>query len=213
MVGRTNVGGGSRLHAVIAVTYPEGSICTCTNGTKMLKAKDTSGYALFTVKAGTYTVECHTGDNSKSKSTSVTVADSDVGKSISVKLTYELTIFKAGSGFADGLTWTVSYDRMFTVTDDSICIDGNIGYGCINVTPVNVSSYSTMWVDAEVGNYGDPVNFGIGADLSDNEAMKSMPANQSRRTFSLDISSFTGEKTLFLDSDTGGGTVYNWWLE
>lgn len=204
--------------ASINITYPATSTCVVTNSGGQTVASDTNtGSSTKTWTAtvdatGTYTVTVtSTIDGSKTKS--VTVSITADGQSESVTLTYELTIFKAGSGFADGLKWTVSYDKMFTVTDDSIFIDGNIGYGCINVTPVNVSSYSTMWVEAEVGNYGDPINFGIGADLNDNEAMKSMPANQSRRTFSLDISSFTGEKTLFLDSDTGGGTVYNWWLE
>ena len=45
--------GSAPLYAIIAVTYPSGSICTC--GGK--KANDTSGYALFNVKAGTYTVK------------------------------------------------------------------------------------------------------------------------------------------------------------
>lgn len=88
-----NMNGGLSLYAVIAVTYPAGSICTC--GGKA--ARDTSGYALFPVKAGTYIVECHTVDNSKSKSTSVTVAESDKGKSISVGLSYELFLFNSGS--------------------------------------------------------------------------------------------------------------------
>ena len=77
-------GGFASLFTVIEVTYPSGSICTC--GGKA--AKDTSGHALFPVKAGTYTVECHTSDNSKSKSTSVTIAESDKGKSKSVTLSY-----------------------------------------------------------------------------------------------------------------------------
>ena len=87
-----NMNGGSSLYAVIAVTYPSGSICTC--GGKA--AKDTGGYALFPVKAGTYTVECHTVDNSKSKSASVTVAESDRGKSVSVTLSYQLVAFDNG---------------------------------------------------------------------------------------------------------------------
>lgn len=85
--------GSSSLYAVIAVTYPSGSICTC--GGKA--AKDTSGYALFPVKAGTYTVECHTSDNSKSKSTSVTVAESDKGKVKSVTLSYQIFAFSANN--------------------------------------------------------------------------------------------------------------------
>lgn len=95
MIHNMVIGGGSgKLFAVIAVTYPAGSVCTC--GGK--KAKDTSGFALFNVKAGTYTVECHTSDNSKSKSTSVTVADSDAGKAIAVRLSYELVILNGSTG-------------------------------------------------------------------------------------------------------------------
>lgn len=101
--------GGSKLFAVIAVTYPSGSICTCTNETKTIEARDTSGYALFNVKAGTYTVECHTSDNSKSKSISVTAAESDKGKSFPVTLTYSLVLFDNGSdNTAVTGGWTVS---------------------------------------------------------------------------------------------------------
>lgn len=84
--------GEGKLTTVIAVTYPSGSICTCEGK----KAPDTSGYALFNVKAGTYTVECHTSDNSKSKSTSVTIAASDKGKSIAVALNYAVYYYNNG---------------------------------------------------------------------------------------------------------------------
>lgn len=92
--------GGDKLTTIIAVTYPTGSICTC--GGKV--ARDTSGYALFPVKAGTYTVECHTVDNSKSKSTSVTVAESDRGKSLSVMLLYELVLYENGVLYNESLS-------------------------------------------------------------------------------------------------------------
>lgn len=82
---------GPPLHAIIAVTYPAGSVCTC--GGK--KAKDTSGYALFNVRAGTYTVECRTGDNSQSKSVAVTITESDKGKAIGVTLSYRVFAFSS----------------------------------------------------------------------------------------------------------------------
>lgn len=83
--------GGGKLTTVIAVTYPAGSVCTC--GGK--KANDTSGYALFNVRAGTYTVECRTGDNSQSKSVAVTITESDKGKAIGVTLSYRVFAFSA----------------------------------------------------------------------------------------------------------------------
>ena len=72
MVGRTNAGGAGELRSVIAVTYPEGSVCTCSNGTKTLKAKDTSGKALFNVTVGEWTVSCTDGSETAIKTVSIT---------------------------------------------------------------------------------------------------------------------------------------------
>lgn len=86
MIGITNSGfGGSGGIAFIQVTYPVGSSCTCTNGTRTYRAKDTSGSCVFNVKdPGNWTVSCTDGTDSDSKT--VTVANYD---SISVKLAYE----------------------------------------------------------------------------------------------------------------------------
>lgn len=109
MTGRTNAGGSvnGSLFAIIAVTYPEGSVCTC--GGKA--AKDTGGYALFNVKPGTYTVECHTSDNSKSKSVSVTVAESDKGqaKTVSLKEVYLYNLGDECTSLTGGWTAESSY--------------------------------------------------------------------------------------------------------
>lgn len=86
--------GGEKIRSIIYVTYPAGSICTCSYGGKTLTAKDTSGYALFNVKPGTYTVECHTSDNSQSASKSVSVTAE--GRSVGVDLSYYIYFYKAG---------------------------------------------------------------------------------------------------------------------
>ena len=63
----------SKPYAVIGVTYPSGSTCTCTNGSKTLTAKDTTGKALFVIpSAGTWTVKAVSGSKSKSKTVSIT---------------------------------------------------------------------------------------------------------------------------------------------
>lgn len=75
MIGRTNVGGsgGAKAFAVIGVTYSEGSVCTCTDGTKTLKLKDTSGQGFFLIPyAGTWTVTATDGTNTKSESIEIT---------------------------------------------------------------------------------------------------------------------------------------------
>ena len=88
MVGKTNVAG-ARLRAVIAVTYPVGSICTCYNGTKTLKAKDTSGKALFNVSTGAWTVSATDGNKTKSGTVSIT----QEGQCANVIIEYEIFVY------------------------------------------------------------------------------------------------------------------------
>lgn len=131
-------GGSISLYSLIAVTYPSGSICTC--GGKA--ADDTSGYALFNVKPGTYTVECHTSNNSKSKSTSVTIAESDKGKCKSVKLSYELVLFNNGSFDSTTGGWTKSGNTLsISTTTDSM--DSSSDTVRTN-NEISVSGYSTL---------------------------------------------------------------------
>jgi hypothetical protein len=55
-------GSSAKVYAVIGVTYPTGSTCTCTDGVKTLTAKDTTGKALFVIpSAGTWTVTAVSG--------------------------------------------------------------------------------------------------------------------------------------------------------
>lgn len=77
-------GGGGKLYAIIAVTYPEGSTCTCSNGTKTLKARDTSGKALFNVTVGEWTVSCTDGSETASETVSIAAG----GQVKAVELSY-----------------------------------------------------------------------------------------------------------------------------
>ena len=79
----TGGGSGAPL-SIIAVTYPAGSACTCTNGTKTLKAKDTSGRALFNVTVGEWEVICTDGIETDSK----TVSIASTGQVKEIKLSY-----------------------------------------------------------------------------------------------------------------------------
>lgn len=60
------------IYSVIAVTYPEGSVCTCSDGTTTLTARDTSGKALFNVSTGTWTVTATDGSRTTSNTVSIT---------------------------------------------------------------------------------------------------------------------------------------------
>lgn len=103
MIGRTNVGGsgGAKAFAVISVIYPAGSVCTCTDGTKTLKLKNTSGHGLFLIPyAATWAVRCFDGADydSSGQKTSQNVEITTEGQSESVILSYTLWVFKSGNG-------------------------------------------------------------------------------------------------------------------
>lgn len=87
MIGITNSGGGGvKLFAVIGVTYPAGSVCTCTKGTKSYKAKNTSGLALFAVpNVGDWTVSCTDGTDTATQ----TVTISAEGQAKILELNYK----------------------------------------------------------------------------------------------------------------------------
>ena len=77
--------GGGTPYAVIGVTYPSGSVCTCTNGTLTLTAKGTGGKAIFVIpSAGTWTVKAVKGSDSASKAVSITAE----GQAATVTLSY-----------------------------------------------------------------------------------------------------------------------------
>jgi predicted XRE-type DNA-binding protein len=86
--------------AAIGVTYPEGSTCTCSNGTKILNAKNTSGQALFLIpEAGEWTVISTATDGTETASETVEITSE--GESISVELHYTVYLYKNGDEYAD----------------------------------------------------------------------------------------------------------------
>lgn len=81
MVGRTNVGGGggnivTTAWAYIGVIYPDGSVCTATNGTLTLTADGTSGLYVFQIPEPdstpeSWTVSCTNGTKNRSATVSI----------------------------------------------------------------------------------------------------------------------------------------------
>ena len=66
-------GGGSKVVASITVSYPAGSTLTCTLGSKVLTAKDTSGKWVFGLPSiGNWVVKAVSGSKSKSQTISIT---------------------------------------------------------------------------------------------------------------------------------------------
>ena len=148
--------GGGKLFAIIAVTYPDGSVCTCSNGTKTLKARDTSGKALFNVpSAGTWTVSCTDGSSTVSKSVTITAT----GQVESVKLSYDLILYDSGEEYSDitgGWSGFACYSGTskgtFTKNSSSIYIksNGSKGAQSIAAAPANkidITDISTLKVN------------------------------------------------------------------
>lgn len=99
MLGLSKVASGKRAFAYIRVTYPEGSTCTCTLGTKVLTAPNTSGLYVFLIpEAGTWTVRCWDGEtwesSGHSKSTEVAIVSQYQLENVG--LTYELLLYNYG---------------------------------------------------------------------------------------------------------------------
>lgn len=220
-------GSSAKVYAVIGVTYPTGSICTCSNGSKTLTTKDTSGKAMFIIpSAGTWTVKAVNGNKSASKAVSIT-ADGQVE---TVELTYGLYIFKNGSGLTSG--YSIKSNSMTsapTVSSDTISWSGNSSSGGVAfyIDPaVALSGYTKLCVDFECsynygGNYG--MGFGVGTDAAasttinnTNWTAKVTSTAQgaiARNTVQCDISALTDSEYIKIVGAYSAGKVYNIWLE
>ena len=181
-------------YAIIGVTYPEGSVCTCTNGTLTLTAKGTSGKVLFAIPfAGTWTVKAVKGSQSASKAVSITAE----GQVETVELTYELVLFDgANGGDATAITggWKLSenytYGSDLNVTAESITVSNGGGedygswYGgtarATTKNTIDFSGYSTAEIEVATA-YAN-------AEILVGEAKLAISKSG---TFTLDISNVT----------------------
>jgi hypothetical protein len=222
-------GSGNKIFAVIGVTYPAGSICTCSNGSKTLTTKDTSGKAMFIIpSAGTWTVKAVSGSKSKSKAVSITAE----GQVETVTLTYGLYIFKNGSGLTSGYSIESVSNNITsapTVSSDTISWSGNSSSGGISVhikPAVVLKDYTKLCVDFECsynwgGDYG--MGFGVGTDAASglmltntNWTAKVTSVAQgtiARNTVQCDISALTDSEYIKVVGSYSAGKIYNIWLE
>ena len=189
--------GGENLRSVIAVTYPEGSVCTCTNGTKTLKARDTSGKALFNVTVGEWTVKAE--DTAAGKSKSVNVSITEEGHCESVTLRYELMLYDRGDEFKDitggwGSRWPDGSGVVFN--SNNMALNGLSGnyYGIASPNnAIDVTNYSKLVVT--VLNAVGTCMFGLSRNQFSNVNAIPDAANKdfsSAGTHELDIKSLAG---------------------
>jgi hypothetical protein len=215
------------VYAVIGVTYPSGSVCTCSNGSVTLTAKDTTGKAIFVIpSAGTWTVTAVSGSKSTSKAVSITAE----GQVETVELTYGLYIFKNGSGLTSG--YSIKSNSMIsapTVSSDTISWSGNSDSGGVAfyIDPaVALSGYTKLCVDFECsynygGNYG--MGFGVGTDAAASTTINNTnwtakvtstaQGTIARNTVQCDISALTDSEYIKIVGSYSAGKIYNIWVE
>ena len=215
-------GGSVSLHTVIAVTYPSGSICTC--GGKA--AKDTSGYALFPVKAGTYTVECHTSDNSQSKSTSVTVTKDDKGKSKNVRLNYNVFYYEAGKQFSDTTGgWKAQLGKL-TSGNSYLTVEPETQYNPAIATTknkLNMAGIKTLCFEVQFTHIGTSYpTLGLvtqfqasnsGSDVGSYSVCEVHGDSSNKKLYSIDVSKLTESyypyiRTYWGDSGNNPAKIY-----
>lgn len=215
-------GGGSKVVASIVVTYPAGSTLTCTLGSKVLTAKDTSGKWVFGLPStGNWVVKAVSGSKSKSKAVSITAE----GQVETVELVYQLYIFKSGSGLTSGYSKKGSGG---TISNANISWSGDANGGGISmyITPaVALNDYTKLCFDFECSyNWGG--DYGMALGVGKDAATGSMITNTSwtakvknganpiaRNTAQCDISKLTDSEYIKVVGSYSAGKIYNIWLE
>lgn len=213
-------GGGVKLFAVIGVTYPAGSVCTCTKGTKTYKAKDTSGLALFAVpEVGDWTVSCTDGTQTASK----TVTISTDGEAVNVTLAYNLLIVNGTDTSVSG-GWSVSGDKSYsaTLTAGGLVINGPGGgaRGTCYMNTFNaalLANFNTLVMEYTLNALysGADVNkLIIGTAKNSGElASVLVPASAAKKRLSINISNINVGYPYFSLGQLSGFTITTLKLE
>ena len=219
--------GGGIPYAIISVTYPSGAVCTCTNGTRTLTAKDTSGKALFVIpEAGTWTVKAVKGSQTKSQNVSITAE----GQVATVTLGFALDVYNAGTFGTDssGAKFSAGARTDYnSITQNQNSLDwwcdantSNLFY----ISPsINPSGYSTLKMKITAASMNGAGQFGLAKGntngSSDYVAKTSFNSFSGAKTLSVDISKVTSAKyyiKLTQDGDSDAettATIARIWLE
>lgn len=217
--------GGGKAFAVIGVTYPAGSVCTCSDGAKTLSLKDTSGQGFFLIPyAATWTVTATDGTNTKSESVEIT----SEGQSESITLNYGVYLFKEGRGQITPFTSTHETNGTTSIGTNEIVLNysstsnGQVAVKTVNA--VDLSNYSKLifdaicnrteedndWTKAVVAVDTNGINHA--SPVRELDAYTAMNPDGVRREYTIDISGFNTEYYIGAKGLIDG-TIYNIWLE
>lgn len=206
-------GGGSKVVASITVTYPVGSTLTCTLGSKVLTAKDTSGRWVFGLPSiGDWVVKATDGTDMATQTVTVTS-----GQTANVMLSYwDGTIYDAGNEYtAYTGGWTLyagtGYDTA-TKTNNQLYVKVQesdskpyirttnkvslTGFTKIDAT-ITAQTHSSSWG----GNERCSLLVSANADLT-NPVAQAKPTNNSAQILSLAIN-LTGSYYVGIKASAG----------
>lgn len=208
--------GGGKVYAYIKVTYPAGSICTCSNGTKTLTAKDTGGECIFYIpEAGTWTVSCTDGTSSAESAPISVTTQNQID---SIILSYNLVLYSAGTeyvGFenkrytAQSLVGTYANNGNY-YTLGAANADTSI---CRSITnKIDLTPFSRL--EATCQKRGELTNFGrlsvYTADRPEQHLEAFTEIGSTKQIYSVDISNVTGEYYICVGVATNASINQTW---
>ena len=202
-------------YAIISVTYPEGSVCTCSNGSLTLTAKDASGKAMFVIpSAGTWTVTATKGSQSKSAAVEITTE----WQIETVTLSFALLLFD--NGLVDGIAWGYVYNQNALASSNisdvinmrSMTTDINgvrvapRAYRGIS-TAIDLSDYRILKIRTKAcASSAGSGYFQIGSSLSGSNLGQAAITKTAGQTTSIDVSAVT--QSGFIMIQVFGGNDY-----
>lgn len=228
-------GGSGNVYAFIICTYPAGSTCTASNGTKTLTAPDTSGNWVCKVpNAETWTVSCTNGSETASREVTI----SSEGQSETVMLSYSFYLVQ--NGVLAVTDWTIArgswasagvFQRngyvLFSTETPSSTSSTKINMVAATTDPVDISDYRTLRLTiADTGksyySSGKVPLFGIGATRPTSSGtsstvsgfdyykmLNSSTGNIPAGTYDLDVSALSGNYYIAVSISDSTGNFAN----
>lgn len=207
---------GGKLFAVIAVTYPAGSTCTCVNGAKTYTAKDTSGQWIFRIpSAGTWTVTATDGTNTKSQEVIITVEQQ--GEKVTLAY-WNGELYDAGNQYTDITGGWIRHGRggIVKFNDDNIYLETLSDYteGAVDTTnAVDLTDFATLKVTVAVTDVRniDGKVIVYTKNVAGKEtvaASASLDSSSTEAVTSLDVSGLSGAYYVRIQSSGTASSYY-----
>lgn len=226
-------GGGSKVVASIVVSYPAGSTLTCTLGSKVLTAKDTSGRWVFGLPStGNWVVKITKDGSTKSQTVSVAEGDNK-----SITISFRTYLFKSGGGGSE--TWkalagghttaTVANDKMSSNGGSQVYYFTECGFTTENAVDLTGASKVVFDLETTIGSASSNAKLYCGVStekftrgsesstmsVSKFSAYTTIAETTARSQITLDVSSLSGSYYIapFSSGLTITTSIYNVWLE